>query len=107
MVVVGRRVVEPPVEVPMVEVMVPVVGEAKTAAAVDVGGAIAATAERHAAATDTGGMKSATAATETASAMTAVTAANFDRHSFGRVFRYRQRTRTCQRKRFSSLLWRG
>src|SRR5712671_918946 len=119
MVVVGRRVVEPAVEVPVVEA---VVGEAMAAiaqarvtiaaAAIDVGGAIAAAANCHTAAADAGAMKSAAAAkaaatAETASAMAAVTAANFDRHSLGRVFRDRQRTRTCQRKRFSSLLWRG
>ena len=84
-----------------VEAMVPMVGEA-----------IAAAANGHAAAADTGAMKSAATAkaaatAETAAMVATVATANFNRHSFGRVFRDRQRTRTCQRKRFSSLLWRG
>jgi hypothetical protein len=63
-----------------------------------------------AAAADAGAMKSAaatTAAKTTAAAMTTVTAANFDRHSFGCVFRYGQRARTCRRQRFGPLLRRG
>ena len=121
MVVVGRRV-EPAMEVP-VEVMVPMVGEAMAtiteagvaiaAAAIDVSGAIATAAERHAAASETAAVKGCataaktTATVETASATAAVTATNFDGHSFGRILRHRQRTRTCQRKRRSSLLRRG
>src|SRR5438067_1095369 len=127
MVVIGRRVIEPPVKMP-VEAMMPVVGVAIAAiaqpavaiaaATVDVRRTIAAAAERHAAAPETAAMERSTAASKTAAvkrraattktatttaaaettaAMATVTAAYFDRHCFGCVFGCRHRARTCQR----------
>ena len=128
MVVIGRRVIEAPVKMP-VEAMMPVVGVtiaaiaqpavAIAAAAVDVRSTKTAAAERHAAAPKTAAMERSTAASKTAAvkgraattapakttaAMATVTAAYFDRHCFGCVFGCRHRARTCQRQRFSALL---